>query len=146
MITRRAGQKCEICAAIEDQTDGRRLEAHERWAYDERSGVQVLRRLICLCSPCHLSTHMGYANVTGRGDQALSHLHEVTGMTQSDARSHVDAAGAVWAARSRRSWELDLSMLTAVGITLAQPENPAARADRAQEQLAAARTRNQHHN
>ena len=31
-------------------------------------------------------------------------------------------------------------MLTDAGITLAQPENPAARADRAQEQLAVART------
>jgi hypothetical protein len=24
------------------------LEAHERWSYDECSGVQALRRLICL--------------------------------------------------------------------------------------------------
>jgi hypothetical protein len=31
------------------------MEAHERWAYDDRAGVQALRRLIYLCNDCHLS-------------------------------------------------------------------------------------------
>jgi len=61
-------------------------------------------------------------------------------MSQSEAWRHVEAAGALWTTRSRRNWTLDLSMLTDAGITLAQPEDPAARADRAQEQLAVVRT------
>lgn len=128
MITRRAEQRCEICGATEDRAARRRLEAHERWAYNDATGVQTLRRLICLCSDCHLSTHLGYANVTGRADQALTHLSTVTGMTDTQIDNHVRAANQLWITRSRRTWSLDLSMLTTAGVTLAQPEDPATRA------------------
>jgi hypothetical protein len=127
MITRRAGRQCEACGAGEDRTVQRWLEAHERWAYDERAGVQVLRRLICLCSDCHLSTHLGYANVTGRSDQALAHLRRVTGMTAHEVDRHVHAAGELWTRHSARVWELDLTMLTAAGVTLARPDKAADR-------------------
>ncbi|GAA1278917.1 hypothetical protein GCM10009609_47890 [Pseudonocardia aurantiaca] len=59
LITRRADRRCEGCGAGEDCEVGRWLEAHERFAYDERAGVQSLRRLICLCSSCHQATHFG---------------------------------------------------------------------------------------
>ena len=127
MITGRAGQRCEVCGAREDRTGQRWLEAHERWAYDDRAGVQALRRLICMCSDCHLSTHLGYANVTGRADQALAHLRAVTGMTAAEVSHHVHAAGARWTARSARVWVLDLSMLTDAGVGLARPEQAADR-------------------
>lgn len=94
MITRRTEEKCEACGAVEDRSVGRSLEAHERWAYDELAGVQALRRLICLCSDCHLSSHLGYANVTGRADHAIAHLRAVTGMTDVEVSRHVrDAKG-----------------------------------------------------
>lgn len=128
MITRRAGQQCEACGAGEDRTARSWLEAHERWAYNDRTGVQALRRLICLCSDCHLSTHLGYANVTGRADQALAHLRAVTGMTDAEVSGHVAAAGELWTRRSARVWTLDLSMLTDAGVTVARPEKAADRA------------------
>jgi hypothetical protein len=136
MITRRAGHRCEICGAAEDRAVNRCLEAHERWAYDDATGVQTLRRLICLCSPCHLSTHLGYANVTGRSGQAIAHLRQVTGMTQSQAWDHVDDAGELWQQRSRRTWVLDLTMLTDAGVTLARPDDPAERRSTAARTLA----------
>ncbi|MDN5749875.1 MAG: DUF5710 domain-containing protein [Pseudonocardia sp.] len=135
MITRRAGQRCEACWAGEDRTVQRWLEAHERWAYDDRTGVQALRRLICLCSDCHLSTHLGLANVTGRADQALAHLRAVTGMTDSEVSRHVQAAGELWTRRSARVWTLDLTMLTDAGVTLARPETAADRAAAAEREL-----------
>jgi hypothetical protein len=135
MITRRADRRCEACGAGEDRRVQRWLEAHERWAYDERAGVQTLRRLICLCSDCHLSTHFGYANVTGRTDQALTHLRRVTGMTEHEVDQHVHAAGELWTRRSAQLWELDLSMLTDAGVTLARPEKASARADAAERAL-----------
>lgn len=122
MITRRAGQECEACGRGEDRALQRRLEAHERWAYDDRTGVQALRRLICLCSDCHLSTHLGRANITGRADQALAHLRAVTGMTDDEVSRHVQQAGEQWTRRSARVWTLDLTMLTDAGVTLAPPE------------------------
>jgi hypothetical protein len=141
MITRRAGQQCEACGAGEDRTVNRWLEAHERWAYDERTGVQALRRLICLCSSCHLVSHFGRANVTGRTDEAFAHLRAVTGMDQGQAWSHVRAAEELWIERSRRVWELELSMLTAAGITLAKPQQAADRAVAAKQALDSERTR-----
>ncbi len=141
MITRRAGQRCEICDRPEDRDTRRRLEAHERWVYDDATGVQALRRLICVCSDCHLATHLGYANVTGRADHALAHLRTVTGMTDSEAGRHVETAGELWTARSGRTWTLDLSILTDAGVTLAQPESAAARAVTAEHELRADSTR-----
>jgi hypothetical protein len=81
-----------------------------------------LRRLICLCSDCHLSTHLGHANVTGRAVQAIAHLRAVTGMTDTEAARHIQAANNLWTRRSARTWTLDLSMLTDAGVTLARPE------------------------
>ncbi|MBN9096845.1 MAG: hypothetical protein J0I49_01815 [Pseudonocardia sp.] len=141
MITRRAQRRCEACGAEEDRTVQRWLEAHERWAYDERAGVQALRRLICLCSDCHLSTHFGYANITGRADQALTHLRRVTGMTEHEIDRHVHAAGELWTRRSARAWELDLSMLTDAGVTLARPDKAAEQADAAERALQQERSR-----
>jgi hypothetical protein len=131
MITCRAGQRCEICRRPEDRDQRRWLEAHERWAYDEHAGVQSLRRLICLCSDCHLSTHIGFANVTGRTDQAITHLQAVTGMTDHQADDHIAAAARHWAEQSGRLWALDLSILTDAGVTLAPPDEPATRAETA---------------
>lgn len=131
MITRRAGHRCEICRRPEDRDQHRWLEAHERWAYDEPTGAQTLRRLICLCSDCHLVTHMGFANVTGRTDQAMTHLQTVTGMSDDLADAHVAAAARRWAEQSRRTWALDLSVLTDAGVSLTPPEDPAARAEAA---------------
>jgi hypothetical protein len=137
MITGRADRRCEACGAGEDRSVQRWLEAHERWAYDESAGVQVLRRLICLCSDCHLATHLGYANVTGRANQALEHLRRVTGMTDAEVDRHVQAAGELWIRRSARVWELDLTMLTDAGVTLNRPDtgpDRAAAAERVLEQ------------
>lgn len=89
---------------------------------------------ICLCSACHLTTHIGYANVTGRADHALAHLQAVTGMSHAEIDRHIEQANSTWIARSAITWTLDLSMLTDASITLRRPERaeerPAA-ADRA---------------
>lgn len=79
------------------------------------------------CGASHLTTHFGYANVTGRTDQALAHLCTVTGMTDREAWAHVDAAQNLWIARSTRTWELDLNILTGAGITVQRPEPAVAR-------------------
>jgi uncharacterized protein DUF5710 len=126
-VLRRAGHRCEVCGTGEDRAPRRWLEVHERWSYDEPAGVQVLRRLICLCSLCHLVTHYGYATVSGREDTASRQLLAVTGWTSEQAREHVEVAFEVWEARSRRRWELDLGILTGAGIAVRRPERAAER-------------------
>ena len=131
MVYRRAGQQCEICGSKV------RLEAHERWAFDNATGTQRLVRLICLCRACHAATHFGLAQLQGRGEQARAHLMTVNSWTASQADDHIGAAFMLWRHRSRFAWELDLSILTLAGIELLHPP-PAgpARREAAQRTLA----------
>jgi hypothetical protein len=121
MVTTRAGSRCETCGQAPDPPTGRGLEVHERWTYHDPSSTQALRRLICLCTPCHTVTHFGLASIKGLADQALAHLRTVTGMTNQQTHAHIDDAFTLWRARCTRSWTLDLSMLTTAGLTLTPP-------------------------
>ena len=135
MVTRRAGQRCEVCAAERDADLHRWLEVHERWAYDEDTGVQRLVRLICLCTDCHLTTHYGFAEVVGRDEQAFAHLMRVRACDRDAADAHIEEATALWQQRSARTWELDLRVLTDAGVTVAAPPAPQVRADVAETTL-----------
>lgn len=122
MVTRRAGYACEVCGATENRVERRWLEAHERWAYDSKRNVQSLRRLVCLCAECHRTTHYGLAEVRGTADEALQHLMAITGLDLPGAKSHIAVAIDLWRARSRRTWALDLGILTGEGVTIVQPD------------------------
>lgn len=122
MVTRRTGRTCEACGAGEDRAAGRWLEAHERWAYDATRSVQTLRRLVCLCTDCHRSTHYGLAEVQGNAEQAFLHLMAVTGLEVPQAKSHISRAIDLWRVRSLRTWTLDLHILTRQEITIIQPD------------------------
>ncbi len=135
MITRRAGRRCEICGRGEDRDRRRWLEAHERWHYDDRARTQSLRRLICLCTDCHTTTHFGFAQVKGIDGQALAHLREVTGMSARQADDHIDAAFELWERRSKYTWALDLSVLTDAAITIAPPPSAGERPSLAEQGL-----------
>lgn len=121
MIVTRADQRCEICGRPADRDAGRWLEVHERWAYDAAALVQSLRRLICVCTDCHQATHYGLATIRGKDAPALSHLRTVLKISKQDADLLVEGAFEVWSQRSRSTWELDLSMLTSVGVTVRRP-------------------------
>jgi hypothetical protein len=136
MITGRAGRHCEICGFGENRARQRWLEVHERWDYHDTTGTQKLRRLICLCSDCHRTTHYGLATLRGRAEEAHTHLRRVTGMTAAQADAHIDAAFQLWTARSQRDWSLDLSILISAGITLAPPPPAANRNEIAYEIVA----------
>lgn len=129
MITNRADQRCEICRRGQDREARRWLEAHERWAYDDSSKVQVLRRLICLCTDCHTTTHFGLARITGKSSEAFKHLCTVTKWPVTQADQHIDAAFALWKTRSTITWELDLSILSEAGIALTKTPPATERAD-----------------
>ena len=121
MVYDRAGNLCEACGRARDREAGVQMEAHERFSYDEPTRIQTLRRLVCLCSLCHLVTHFGRANQTGRAEEAFAHLMAVTGMSRAEAERHVLAAGDLWEARSEYRWDVDLSMLSRAGIAIVRP-------------------------
>jgi hypothetical protein len=127
MVVSRAGDRCEVCGADGDRAAQRWLEVHERWTYDDATRVQALHRLICLCTDCHRSTHFGLANIRGLAPLARAHLLAVTGMSQTEASSHIRAAFDLWQQRSRHTWTLDLSLLTDAEIELSPPPTAGAR-------------------
>lgn len=112
---RRANYCCEICNGKGDKWP---VECHERWAFDDAKGVQILMGLEALCPACHEATHMGFANINGRADAATQHLMRVNNWTETQAGDHIGAAFALWEERSRRQWDLDMTYLTTIGIHL----------------------------
>jgi hypothetical protein len=128
MITSRTDSHCEACGRPADRETGRRMEAHERWSFDDILKVQTLRRLVCLCQDCHQTTHFGLAQIRGMEKVVRAHLAEVTGMIEAQIEAHLSEAKRVWRQRSVSEWTLDLSMLTSAGVRLSAPPDPIERA------------------
>jgi hypothetical protein len=125
MVHRRAGERCEACGAVEDKAVKRYLECHERFSYHGSGGcgLQMLQRLICLCSECHRATHYGHTALSGpqAEAQAQSHLMRVTGMSPAQLQVHLDEAWRIWEQRSVRQWTVDLSVISRAGIAVSAP-------------------------
>jgi hypothetical protein len=116
LVYQRANNQCEICDAKG------RIEAHERWDYNQKTHTQTLTRLIALCQNCHTATHFGLAQVRGVDAQALLHLQKVNHWNKSQAEQHVDEAFAIWDYRNKYHWTLDLTILTSAGYHVRIPE------------------------
>ncbi len=102
----RAGGKCMICGA---QTT--RLEAHEQWEYDDEKGVQRLNNIIAVCRACHEVIHIGRTTLMGREREASGHYMKVNGVSYAEYRRALGEANAVHRERSKREWQLDVSLL-----------------------------------
>ncbi|MDE7453053.1 MAG: HNH endonuclease [Clostridia bacterium] len=103
----RADGRCMICGA-----PAKRLEAHERWEYDEKNEIQRLADVVAVCKACHEVIHIGRTSLTGREKEASEHFMKVNGCTYSDYRK---ALGEANEAHRRRNavgeWKLDLKYL-----------------------------------
>lgn len=102
----RAGGKCMICGAPTT-----RLEAHEQWEYDDEKGVQKLKNVVAICRPCHEVIHIGRTQLTGREREAASHFMKVNGCSYADYIKALGEANAKHRERSKREWQLDVSLL-----------------------------------
>merc|ERR1712137_1543043 len=120
-IYERVGHCCECCGVDCRSTEGRRLEAHERWRFTSNPRRQTLMRLVALCNLCHEATHMGLAELNERGEAARAHLRSVTGMSEQQCNRHVQEAFDVWEHCSQHQWALDLSLMSRSGIRVVDP-------------------------
>lgn len=143
-VCERAQMVCEVCGVGSDREARRWLEVHERWDYLEEHAVQRLRRLICLCTPCHTATHIGLAEINGKRDQALAQLCWVNSWTIDQAEAHIAEAFSTWQGRSARYWELDVSILTGAGITIKESPTAGGRQTEATSRLTQARMEDAH--
>ena len=102
-----ANGKCMICG---EQT--RRLEAHERWEYDEENGIQKLQTVIAVCRNCHEVIHIGRTSLMGGEERACAHFMKVNGCSYAEYRKALGAANEAHRRRNKiPEWKLDLSYL-----------------------------------
>ncbi|MFQ7076978.1 MAG: hypothetical protein ACLRSW_03075 [Christensenellaceae bacterium] len=65
----RAGGRCMICGA-----PASRLEAHERWSYDDKKKLQKLETVAAVCRRCHEVIHIAARRWSaGRGGDGAFH-------------------------------------------------------------------------
>ena len=104
---KRADGKCMICGR-----PSARLEAHEKWSYNEETAVQKLEDVIAVCKACHETIHIGRTQLIGREEYAEKHFCKVNSCTYADYRK---ALGEANEAHRRLNcipdWKLDLSYL-----------------------------------
>ncbi|SRR5579875_342499 len=90
-----AGYRCEICGGVGKQ---HRLEAHERYEYDETSKppCQRLVGLIALCPACHAVKHLYRTRAVSieQNDpsiyqDALRHLAQVNGWDEAQVQAYL---------------------------------------------------------
>ena len=75
----RARGKCMICGRYT-----RRLEAHEKWSYDEERAVQKLETVVALCHNCHEVKHISRTQLVGRGAEAMEWFMKVNACSQME--------------------------------------------------------------
>ena len=103
----RANGKCMICG--EPAT---RLEAHERWSYDEEKGIQKLKDVVAVCRSCHEVIHIGRTQLLGNEERACAHFMKVNGCSYSEYRKALGEANEAHRRRNKvPEWKLDLTYL-----------------------------------
>lgn len=107
---KQAKYQCECCGIKG------KMEAHEIWHYDDKNHVQKLHGLICLCNMCHLTMHLGFAELKGKLPQVKNHLAKINGWTIAETNMYVEAVFEVWFMRSKKYWKLDLTFLDECNI------------------------------
>ena len=102
------GYLCLVCGGRGSQWP---VEADEVWKYDDKAGVQTLAVIVPLCPDCHLVRSAGNAVATGRTEEAIHHLSWVERITSEQADERIRSALNVWRRRSRREWQIDVSVM-----------------------------------
>ena len=103
----RADGKCMICGR-----KTARLDAHERWSYDEKTGTQILTDIIAVCKDCHSVLHIGYTQLKGDEARAEKHFMKVNNCSYAEYRKALGDANDEHQRRNKISeWKLDLTYL-----------------------------------
>lgn len=103
----RARGKCMICGRYT-----RRLEAHEKWSYDEERAVQKLETVVALCHNCHEVKHISRTQLVGRGAEAMEWFMKVNACSQMEYHAALGKANEEYLRRNRvEGWTTDISWL-----------------------------------
>ncbi|MBQ8295047.1 MAG: HNH endonuclease [Clostridia bacterium] len=103
----RANGKCMICGRR-----ATRLEAHEKWSYDDKKALQKLEDVVALCHACHEVKHISRTQLMGRGAEAEQHFMKVNGCTQMDFHAALGETNEEYVRRNKiENWTTDISWL-----------------------------------
>lgn len=103
----RANGKCMICGRKTS-----RLEAHERWSYNEQKGVQKLEDILAVCKDCHSVIHIGRTQLVGDEERAEKHFMQVNNCSYAEYRKALgDANLRHKVLNSVSEWIMDISYL-----------------------------------
>lgn len=103
----RANGKCNVCGRKTTQ-----LDAHERWSYDEKKGIQKLEDVIAVCKDCHNTIHINRTWLKGNIERAEDHYMKVNNCSYVEMRKDLGEANERQKQLNEVSeWKLDLSWL-----------------------------------
>ena len=103
----RAKGRCMICLKSTS-----RLEAHEKWSYDEERAIQKLETVVALCRECHEVKHIGRAQLMGRGDDVMEQFMRVNECSQMEFHEALSKANEEHFRRNKiEGWSTDISWL-----------------------------------
>ena len=104
---RRASGKCMICGKKTD-----RLEAHEKWSYNEKTKTQKLEDIVAVCKDCHSVIHIGRTQLKGDEERAEKHYMEVNNCSYAEYRRNLGKANDLHKRLNLvPEWKLDLTYL-----------------------------------
>ena len=104
---RRANGRCMIC-----NVSTRRLEAHEKWSYDEEKHLQTLEDVVALCRACHEVKHIGRTQLMGRGNDAMEQFMKVNACSQMEFHAALGQANELYRQRNKiEGWVTDIHWL-----------------------------------
>lgn len=107
-----AGNTCIACGSRGEP----HVEAHESWRFDEDTGIQSLRGLMCLCPTCHKAKHLGFAQRMGILNQVYARLKWLNDWDDAQLNAQLQLAQERQESLSKRTWRLDLSFLRTYGV------------------------------
>ena len=105
-VHERNGSKCQICGSSE------KLNCHEQWEFNDKTGVQKLVGLGTVCNMCHHATHFGRSTQLAAAghldiETVVMHFLKVNRCDAETFAKHLEKARAVWEERSQRMWRID---------------------------------------
>ena len=107
-VKERSGGRCMICGK---QTT--RLDAHERWRYDEENAVQILDDILAVCKDCHGVIHFGFTQLKSKNiEHYENHFMKVNGCNYAQFREALNQANIDHVRRNQVSeWKINLNYL-----------------------------------
>lgn len=89
---------------------------HEAWSYDDKSHIQCLNDIHCVCVLCHGVKHFGLTSARGYFcgvpvGVIVAHYLRVNDVSLSEMMADEDDAYEIWLERSEFEWSQDISRL-----------------------------------